>query len=73
MSKLRLDNKLDCKACGTIQMEIPDEPSEQTRITCSNCGAYLGTWGELQDDFAAQIGDADFLDLNHGNIIKTKP
>ena len=70
MTRVPLDGKLDCKACGTIQMDIPADATDSTPISCSNCGAYLGRWGELQDDFAAQIRDANSLDLNHGTITR---
>lgn len=71
MAKTVLDDKLDCKSCGTIQMDIPEDANDRTPIHCSNCGAYLGTWGELLDDFYKQIEDADTLDLNKGTITKT--
>lgn len=71
MTMRRLDDKLDCKSCGTIQMDIPEGVTETTPIRCSNCGAYLGTWGELQDDFHKQINDADSLYLDKGTIVKT--
>ena len=67
----KLNDKLDCKKCGTIQMRVPKDATEETIIHCSNCGANLGAWGELQDDFNKQISDAASLDLNHGTITKT--
>ena len=70
MTRVRLDHELDCKACGTIPMDIPEGATEQTAIHCSNCGGYLGEWGMLQDDFAAQTRDAKVIDLNHGTITK---
>lgn len=30
MDPKRLDHKLDCKACGTIQMDIPDNANDST-------------------------------------------
>ncbi|WP_164747970.1 hypothetical protein [Mesorhizobium sp. M7A.F.Ca.CA.002.14.1.2] len=66
----RLDDKLDCKACGTIQMDIPDDANESTPIHCSNCGAFLGEWGELQDDFYRQARGTEAFDLRNGTIIK---
>ena len=65
-----LDYKLECKTCKPILLDIPAEATEETPIHCSTCGAYLGSWGELQDDFARQITDADALELKHGIIIK---
>ena len=70
MTTKRLDDKLDCKACGTIQMDIPADATDDTSIYCSNCGACLGMWGELQDDFARQIKNAESLELKQGTIMK---
>lgn len=70
MARKRLDDKLDCKACGTIQMDISANATEHTPIHCSNCGAYLGEWGELQDDFNDQTSAGETFDLKHGTIIK---
>jgi hypothetical protein len=70
MTKSQLDDKLDCKKCGTIQMTVPEDAVDETPIHCSNCGGYLGTWGELQRDFAMQIGNAESVDLDHGTMTK---
>ena len=70
MDSKRLDHKLDSKACGTILLDIPNNSEEQTAIHCRQCGAYLGEWGELQDDFHKQAGDTQAFGLNHGNIVK---
>ncbi|PWJ86968.1 hypothetical protein C8D77_12066 [Mesorhizobium loti] len=70
MGARRLDHKLDCKACRTVRMDIPEDAEEHTRIHCSSCGAFLGEWGELQDDFYAQARGTEAFDLNNGNITK---
>jgi len=63
----RLDDKLDCKRCGTIALEIPQGAGESTPVHCSKCGDYMGTWGELQDNFDKQASASAF-DLKDGNI-----
>lgn len=63
----RLNNHLDCKRCGVIALIIPDGATETSPIMCSSCGDYLGTWGELQDDFHKQSSRGVF-DLDAGNI-----
>ena len=63
----RLDDKLDCKRCGTISLEIPDDATDETPISCSSCGELMGTWGELQRNFYRQSGRGIF-DLEDGNI-----
>lgn len=65
-----MDRKLECKACKTILLDIPADAEEGTPIHCTGCGAYIGTWGELQDDFAAQIRDAAALEFKQGTIFK---
>lgn len=70
MTFIRLDHKLDCKLCGTIQMDIPEGATEHTDVHCSNCGVLLGEWGVLQDDFASQIRNATVIELDHGTITK---
>jgi hypothetical protein len=42
MDSKRLDHKLDCKACGKILMDIPDNAEEHTAIHCSQCGGVQG-------------------------------
>ena len=64
----RLDDKLDCKQCGTILLDIPDGAGESTAVHCSSCGAYMGTWGEMQDNFHSQTDSTKVLDLKDGNI-----
>jgi hypothetical protein len=65
----RLDHKLDCKTCGTIYLDIPDDASEYTPISCSSCGTHLGTWGDLQDDLTAQLrGTSGAFDLHDGQF-----
>ena len=56
----RLDHKLDCKACGTIYLEIPEDVQSHTPIYCSSCGALLGRWDELERDFNQQGGSTAF-------------
>ncbi|ATU94097.1 hypothetical protein [Phyllobacterium zundukense] len=66
----RLDHKLDCKACGTIYLDIPDDVTLSTPIHCSSCGTYLGTWRELERDFNSQGGQNGIFDMHDGQIIR---
>jgi len=65
----QLDDKLDCKKCGMIALDIPDGARESTPIHCSKCGDYLGTWGDLQDNFDDQTTGGSY-DLKDGQIIE---
>jgi hypothetical protein len=65
----RLDQQLDCKTCGTIYLDIPDDATESTPISCSSCGVHLGTWGDLQDDLNDQLrGSTGAFDLHDGQF-----
>ncbi|RUM95629.1 hypothetical protein EET67_21945 [Pseudaminobacter arsenicus] len=72
MAKGYLDGKLECATCGTIRMLIPKKADELTEIHCSSCGRLLGTWGELQDEFAREAGDGT-LEFNGGRIRRVEP
>ena len=63
-----LDQKLECPYCGTIRLRIPDDATDSTEIKCDDCGEPLGTWGELQDDFASQGGGDGVFRLSRGRI-----
>ena len=63
-----LDQKLECPSCGPIRLRIPDDATDSTEIKCDDCGEPLGTWGELQDDFASQGGDDGVFRLSRGRI-----
>ncbi len=54
MDPKRLDHKLDCKACGTIQMDIPDNATEHISIHCTSCGGYLGEWENFRTIFTSR-------------------
>jgi hypothetical protein len=68
-----LDAKLECPKCGTITLDIPEGAGEDTAISCSKCGTYLGNWGDLQEDFHRLAGEGVF-DVNRGRFrqLKTK-
>ena len=66
----RLDRRLDCKACGTIYLEIPEDVQSHTPIYCSSCGALLGRWDELERDFNQQGGQHGIFEMHDGQIIR---
>ena len=37
-----------CKICGGTGIIIPDNPTDDSVITCPNCGATIGTHGEFK-------------------------
>jgi hypothetical protein len=45
----RLDHKLDCKKCGTIYPDIPDDVKGTSLIHCSSCGEHLGYWASYPE------------------------
>lgn len=65
---MRLDHKLDCKKCGTIYLDIPEDVQSHTPIYCSTCGVLMGRWEELERDFNAQGGQDGVFELRDGQI-----
>lgn len=39
---------LSCQKCGSNELTIPDEATDDSPVTCSNCGAELARWGDVQ-------------------------
>jgi hypothetical protein len=37
-----------CKVCGGAGIDIPDNPTDDSIITCPSCRAMLGTYGEFK-------------------------
>ncbi|ESY99981.1 hypothetical protein X738_12295 [Mesorhizobium sp. LNHC209A00] len=51
-------------------MQIPADATPSTRISCAECGRYLGIWDELQTDFEQQGGNDGVFRLDKGRIQK---
>jgi hypothetical protein len=66
----RLNNKLACPKCGTIYLTLTQNVTYSSPIHCSSCGEYLGTWGELEQDFIAQGGESGVFEMHDGQIIR---
>ena len=66
----KLDNKLECPKCQTIYLTLTQNVGPRTPIHCSSCGAYLGTWIELEFDFIGQGGESGVFEMNQGQIIR---
>ncbi|GAA2849322.1 hypothetical protein EDC40_101247 [Aminobacter aminovorans] len=68
MSDGYLNHKLECPFCGTIRLRIPTDAAPSTAITCADCGQFLGTWDDLQTDFARQGGTSGIFRIDKGRI-----
>lgn len=44
-----------CKKCGGNTLSLPDEPTDNSIVSCSSCGVEVGRWGDIQ---AAALGAA---------------
>ncbi|MBB3237385.1 hypothetical protein FHS20_004282 [Phyllobacterium endophyticum] len=65
-----LDHKLDCPNCRTTYLKLPTVLSDHTPITCTTCGEFLGTWGELEADFFSQGGMNGAFRLDEGHFTR---
>jgi hypothetical protein len=63
-----LNHRLECKDCGTIYLEIPENVTDTSPINCSTCGVFLGNWSDLETDFAEQGGQNGVFKMDDGQI-----
>lgn len=64
-----LDHKLDCKKCGTIYIDIPEDMADDAPVSCSLCGAPLGLWREMKSDYRRQASETEgVFDLHDGQF-----
>jgi hypothetical protein len=63
-----LNHRLECPFCLTIKLRIPKKATPSDPIFCSDCGAFLGTWDDLQADFERQGGQDGVFRLDKGRI-----
>jgi hypothetical protein len=66
----RFDQRLECSDCNTIYLDIPDYAVSQTLVHCSTCHKVLGSWGELEANFAQQGGENGIFEMYDGQIFK---
>lgn len=54
-----------CKKCGSNELTIPDDATDESPVTCSSCGAVCGAWGDLRAaavEAAGQHATESFVD-----------
>ena len=66
----RLDGKLECEECQTIYMSLPKMDAGDGPVFCSDCGAYMGRWRDVEAEFVAQRGRSGVFELSNGQIIR---
>jgi hypothetical protein len=49
--------RLECNYCGSADLGLADDATEDSPIVCNNCGTTLTTVGELQAQ-AVRVGRA---------------
>jgi hypothetical protein len=48
MQIVELTAGLTCPVCSGNQINLPDEPTDETPVECANCEATVGTWGDIR-------------------------
>ena len=43
-----LQFSLSCQKCGSNELTIPDEATDDSMVTCSACGSELARWGDVR-------------------------
>ncbi|MCY1298981.1 hypothetical protein D9M70_484950 [compost metagenome] len=58
---------LQCANCGSKQFQVPDDPKDDSLVTCSGCGAK-GLYGKIMGEGVAQAKKA--LERELGKLFK---
>jgi hypothetical protein len=46
---LQVDNTLlRCRHCGSNRISVPAPTTDETIVTCTDCGDEIGLWGEVR-------------------------
>ena len=57
---------LTCKKCGRNKFTIPENPTDDSPVTCADCGSELARWGDVQtamDKAASEEGPEAVKDV----------
>lgn len=41
--------KINCNLCGSNDLEIPDDATDESMVTCKGCNKEICKWGELKE------------------------
>lgn len=55
MPRTRLTAELKCANCGSSDIVLPDDPTDESLAVCQNCGTVFGTWGWIKDQVKRTI------------------
>ena len=55
LGDLPIENR--CGKCGSSDLVVNDNPTDESIVTCKRCGAELGSWGELRKHTAEAAAD----------------
>jgi hypothetical protein len=47
-SQRNRNTPLRCDKCGGNRITVPDHSTDESIVTCTDCGADLGRWGDLR-------------------------
>ena len=39
---------LRCRKCGSNKFVVPDHATDDSLVTCADCGAGVGRWGDVR-------------------------
>jgi len=39
---------MKCLKCGSDKLVLPDNPTDDSIVTCKSCGVEVGRWGDIK-------------------------
>jgi hypothetical protein len=77
MTEVELTSGFRCPVCHSSRVELPDESTDATPVSCANCEAMLGAWGDVRHADGPMLStkaEQDLKDALQGAVpeLKTK-
>jgi hypothetical protein len=48
MDSQNLPVTIKCRKCGGDMLVLPDNPTDDSIVTCQSCGIEVGRWGDIK-------------------------
>jgi hypothetical protein len=55
---------ITCTKCGSNDVEVPDDATDESMVTCKGCQTEVGTWGELKQAVINRAKDEVVSEVN---------
>lgn len=76
MTAIEIRSGFRCPVCNCNQVELPQAGTDETPVSCANCDATLGTWGEVrraEGPLFSKKAEQDIKEVIHAAVPQWQP